>query len=127
MDISQLRANIDKIDGELTALFQKRMETAAEIAKYKQENSLPVFDRERERDILNAVTADVPDEIQGYTKTLYQTIFDLSRSYQKKLIKPQSSLSKKLEKAGTPIIFELSNEQGCANRIIRLEFKTIHK
>ena len=36
MDISQLRANIDKIDGELTALFQKRMETAAEIAKYKQ-------------------------------------------------------------------------------------------
>ena len=98
MEISQLRANIDKIDGELTSLFQKRMETAAEIAKYKQENSLPVFDRERERDILNAVTAGVPEELQGYTKTLYQTIFDLSRSYQKKLIKPQSSLSKKLEK-----------------------------
>lgn len=97
MDINELRASIDQIDGELTALFRKRMETAAQIAEYKQKNSLPVFNRERERDILNSVTESVPDELQGYTKTLYQTIFDLSRSYQKKLIKPQSALSKMIE------------------------------
>lgn len=97
MDINELRTSIDQIDGELTALFRKRMETAAQIAEYKQKNSLPVFNRERERDILNSVTESVPDELQGYTKTLYQTIFDLSRSYQKKLIKPQSALSKMIE------------------------------
>ena len=97
MDINELRASIDQIDGELTALFRKRMETAAQIAEYKQKNSLPVFNRERERDILNSVTESVPAELQGYTKTLYQTIFDLSRSYQKKLIKPQSALSKMIE------------------------------
>ncbi|MGN0542595.1 MAG: bifunctional chorismate mutase/prephenate dehydratase [Acutalibacteraceae bacterium] len=104
MDINELRASIDQIDGELTALFRKRMETAAQIAEYKQKNSLPVFNRERERDILNSVTESVPDELQGYTKTLYQTIFDLSRSYQKKLIKPQSALSKMIEEvtAQTP-------------------------
>ena len=104
MDINELRASIDQIDGELTALFRKRMETAAQIAEYKQKNSLPVFNRERERDILNSVTESVPAELQGYTKTLYQTIFDLSRSYQKKLIKPQSALSKMIEEvtAQTP-------------------------
>lgn len=94
MDIKNLRDEIDSIDKEMTALFQKRMETAAQIAKFKQENGLPVFNKEREREVLNSVTANVSPEIEGYTKTLYETIFNLSRSYQKKLIKPQSPVSK---------------------------------
>lgn len=94
MDIKDLRDEIDSIDKELTALFEKRMKTAAQIAKYKQENNLPVFNKERERAVLNSVTASVSPELEGYTKTLYETIFNLSRSYQKKLIRPQSSVSK---------------------------------
>ncbi len=97
MDIKDLRNEIDSIDAQLTELFSKRMETAAQIAKYKQENNLPVFNREREREVLNSVTANVPEEFEVYTKTLYQTIFDLSRSYQRRLIKPQSELSKMIE------------------------------
>ena len=94
MDIKELRSEIDRIDSELTALFKQRMEIAADVAKYKKENALPVFDRERERAVLNSVTEKMPEELQVYTKTLYQTIFDLSRSYQKKLICPESNLSK---------------------------------
>lgn len=97
MDLKELRNEIDRIDGELTKLFAERMETAAEIAKYKHENNLPVFHREREREVLNKVTSNVPEEFEVYTKTLYQTIFDLSRSYQKRLIKPQSKLSKMID------------------------------
>lgn len=104
MDIKDLRNEIDRIDGELTKLFRERMETAAEIAKYKKENNIPVFNKEREREVLNSVTAGMPDELQGHTKTLYETIFNLSRSYQKKIINPQSSLSKMIEEvtASTP-------------------------
>ena len=104
MNIDELRLEIDAIDKQLTALFEKRMETAAAIAKYKQENSLPVFNREREREVLNKVTDSVAPEFQGYTKTLYQTIFNLSRSYQKKLINPPSYLAKMLDEvtANTP-------------------------
>lgn len=94
MDIKDLRNEIDSIDRELTALFQKRMAVAAEVAKYKQERNLPVFNKEREREVLNSVTASVPAQLEGYTKTLYETIFNVSRSYQKKLIKPQSPVSK---------------------------------
>lgn len=94
MDIKELRNEIDRIDSELTALFKQRMEIAAGVAKYKKENALPVFDRERERAVLNSVTEKMPEELQVYTKTLYQTIFDLSRSYQKKLICPESGISK---------------------------------
>ncbi len=104
MDIKDLRNEIDSIDAQLTELFSKRMKTAAQIAKYKQENNLPVFNREREREVLNSVTANVPEEFEVYTKTLYQTVFDLSRSYQRRLIKPQSELSKMIEEvtAKTP-------------------------
>ncbi len=97
MDIKVLRDNIDRIDAELTKLFQERMETAAEIAEYKQENNLPIFNREREREVINKVTSSVPHELEGYTKTLYETLFNLSRSYQKKLIKPRSPVSKMIE------------------------------
>ncbi|MBR3818153.1 MAG: chorismate mutase [Clostridia bacterium] len=97
MEIKDLRDNIDRIDAELTKLFQERMETAAKIAEYKQENNLPVFNREREREVINKVTSSVPHELEGYTKTLYETLFNLSRSYQKKLIKPRSPVSKMIE------------------------------
>ncbi len=104
MDIKDLRNEIDRIDDELTKLFKERMETAAEIAKYKKENNMPVFNKERERNVLNSVTEDMPSELQGYTKTLYETIFNLSRSYQKRIITPKSSLSKMIEEvtASTP-------------------------
>ena len=36
MDIKDLRKNIDEIDGKLVELFQKRMETAKDIAEYKK-------------------------------------------------------------------------------------------
>ncbi|MBQ2846963.1 MAG: bifunctional chorismate mutase/prephenate dehydratase [Clostridia bacterium] len=104
MDIKELRNDIDRIDGELTKLFKERMEIAANIAKYKKENHLPVFNKEREREVLCSVTAGMPDELQGYTKTLYETIFNVSRSHQKRIINPQSSLSKLIEDvtASTP-------------------------
>lgn len=105
MDLLELRNRIDEIDGELTKLFEERMETAALVGKYKQENNVPVFNRQREREVLNNATANVSEELQSYTKTLYQTIFELSRSYQKRIIYPQSKFSKMLDEAtsGTPV------------------------
>ena len=105
MDINGLRQEIDSIDKQLTELFEKRMKTAAEIAAYKKENGLAVYDRERERKVFNKVTEMTSPEIQNYTKTLYQTIFDLSRSYQKKLMNPASELAKMLDEvtASTPL------------------------
>ncbi len=106
MDLKELRNDIDRIDAELVKLFQERMEISAKVGKYKQENNLPVFNKERERAVLNSVTASVAPELEGYTKTLYETIFNVSRSYQKKIIKPQSPVSKMIENvvSNTPCV-----------------------
>lgn len=99
MDLNELRNQIDGIDKELVRLFKERMEIAAEVGRYKQENGVPVFNRQREREIVNNVTENVPEELQSYTKTLYQTLFELSRSYQKRIIYPKSDFSKMIEDA----------------------------
>ena len=52
MDMTDYRERIDEIDRELTALFARRMEVAAQIAAYKRENGLPVLDERRERELL---------------------------------------------------------------------------
>lgn len=105
MDLNELRNKIDGIDKELVKLFKERMETAAEVGKFKQENGIPVFNRQREREIINNVTDSVPEELQSYAKTLYQTLFEMSRSYQKRIIYPQSDFSKMIEEAtaGEPL------------------------
>ncbi len=98
MDINELRNEIDSIDDELVRLFEKRMTTAASIAAYKKENGIPVSDKERERQVINKVTAKVSPEFSEHTRVLYQTIFDVSCSYQRSLNSKKSQLIEKIEK-----------------------------
>ncbi len=99
MNIDELRNEINAVDEQLVSLFEKRMKIAGEIATYKKENQLPVYDRGRERDILNRVTQGVSPEFEGYLRSMYITLFDLSRSYQKKLLSDKSKVAEKIEKA----------------------------
>lgn len=98
MNINELRKEIDSIDDELVRLFEKRMKTAASIAEYKKENGLPISDRTRERQVINKVTGKISPEFSNYTKVLYQTIFDVSCSYQRTLNVKQSGLVQQIEK-----------------------------
>ena len=84
MDITELRAEIDKIDEELVKLFCARMEISAKVADYKRERNLPIFVPAREREILQTMAEKAGPEMAGYTRSLYSTIFELSRSYQAK-------------------------------------------
>lgn len=99
MELKDLRQQINETDNEITALFTKRMEIAGEIAKYKAENDLPVFDKLREREVLNRLTENQSEEMAMYTKMLYTTLFDLSRSYQSRRVYKDSALVKKVRDA----------------------------
>jgi len=94
MDLKDLRNEIDKIDEELVNLFVRRMETAAQIAKYKKENNLPIFVPAREQEKLVDVSEKAGPEMADYTKTLYALLFELSRSYQSKLISASNEVTR---------------------------------
>ena len=50
--IDKSRKEIDTIDGEIAALLQKRWLLASDIAAYKEQNHLPIVDKQREEEIL---------------------------------------------------------------------------
>lgn len=84
MNLENIRVNIDNIDHELVQLFQMRMSLVAEVAKYKAANNIPVFNPERELEILNNL---IPEgELGPYTKDFLESIFGISKSYQSLLI-----------------------------------------
>ena len=80
--LQALRAEIDRIDTELVALFTARMRVSAEIAEYKRRTGMAVTDTARETALLDRVTALSPTGTSDYTRKLYQSILALSRDYQ---------------------------------------------
>lgn len=66
MELSDYREKIDSIDKELVKLFVERMDTAAEIARYKKEHGMKVLDSARERAKLNDIASMVPEELSEY-------------------------------------------------------------
>lgn len=99
MDIKELRKNIDTIDEKLVELIRERMDTAAKIGEYKRENKLPVYDPSRERELFDRVADMAGKEFGQYTRVLYSTITDVSRSYQRKLFGRTSGLAERMQAA----------------------------
>ena len=99
MDLQELRKNIDEIDRELVDLFIRRMNISAEVAEYKREVGMPVLDPARERALLERVSEMSGEEFERYTRTLYSTILDLSRSYQHKKLDKVSTTYSEIEYA----------------------------
>ena len=64
--ILELRAKLDHCDQELQKLFQQRMAIISQVASYKQEQGLPIYDQKREEEIL----ARYSEAEQEFFKTL---------------------------------------------------------
>ena len=107
MDLLELRHQIDDIDNQLVALFKARMQVAADVAEYKREKGMPVLDASRERALLSKIAELSGEEFEDYTRTLYSTILELSRSYQHKQLQHDSALYREITDAleNTPKLF----------------------
>jgi chorismate mutase/prephenate dehydratase len=86
-DLQELRRQIDEIDDVLVDLFQRRMDVSADIARYKHENSMPVYDPARERQKLEDLTRKAKDA--DYIAALYSLIFELSRAVKERILNPE--------------------------------------
>lgn len=82
MNLDELRKNIDETDDELLKLFEKRMGITHQVALYKIENGLEVFQSGREQAIIDKVRSKVPEGLENSVETLFTTIMDISKSKQ---------------------------------------------
>ncbi len=99
LDLNNLRSKIDSVDDEIVRLFQERMHISSEIAAYKKANQLPVRDVQRERDKIGDLICKSEEDFKSYTSVLYSLLFELSRSYQDKILYPSSDLERKISDA----------------------------
>ena len=82
-DLAQCRKEIDEIDRQMTALFEERMQIAADVAEYKRVSGKKVFDKQREDEKLATVEAMASNEYFGRgLRELFSQIMSLSRKYQ---------------------------------------------
>lgn len=108
MELEELRQQIDAVDKRLVEDIKERMNVAAEIGRYKREHGIPVMDSKREREVLHKIVEMADDPmLSSYYKVLYSLLFELSRSYQNKLINANDDAFKEIQEAidNTPKMF----------------------
>jgi len=86
MELKDYRAAIDGIDRELLALFLRRLSLCADIAAYKREHGLPVYDEAREKEKLAAVAAQSPAGYEAETAAFFEHVIALCRASEERLL-----------------------------------------
>ena len=77
------REKISEIDKKMAKLFEERMLVAEDVAAYKKENGLPIFDESREEALIQRNASFIKkDEIRKYFINFQRDVMSISRSYQ---------------------------------------------
>lgn len=98
MTLDEIRKRIDAIDEQLLPLFIQRMKCAQDVAKAKRKLDLPIFNEQRENEILDRVASGA-EEFAPEAKMLYTTLMALNRSRQHKLLNSGTDIRGKITDA----------------------------
>ena len=86
-DLAQAREKINIIDKEMAKLFAERMECAREIAEYKKERGLAIYDKAREDEVIKKNSEYVSDPtVREYYVNFLKSNMALSRDFQSRLM-----------------------------------------
>ncbi|HAT56469.1 MAG TPA: chorismate mutase [Veillonellaceae bacterium] len=61
MELEELRAAIRSADRDMTGLFEKRMSLVKQVAAYKIQHDMPIYDAEREEKNVQELSALIAD------------------------------------------------------------------
>lgn len=99
MDLKDIRVNIDAVDDQIAKLYAKRMELSKEVAIQKKFLGIPTQNVEREKDIINRVTRNMPSDIKLFGKQVFNTLFDTSKAYQYSVVDTPSRVKQDIRDA----------------------------
>ena len=90
MDIPDWRKKIDELDLRLAVLLNERAAAAVEIGRLKRNTSLPIYEPDREREVIaNVQRANTGPLGERDLGQIYERIMDVMRSIQKHEIVPE--------------------------------------
>ncbi|MEE3480389.1 MAG: prephenate dehydratase [Lachnospiraceae bacterium] len=86
-DLNDIRKDIDEVDAEILAAFEKRIELSDQVAEYKRSKGLPVYDVEREKEKIASLSAKVEgDFMKKGVRELFTDLMGLSKKKQYRLL-----------------------------------------
>ena len=85
-DLNEARIKLNEIDDKMKLLFIERMNIVRDIALYKKQNNLPIFDVKREEEMKERLSKDTGDLKEYYLGLLNEILIE-SKKYQEKIIK----------------------------------------
>ncbi len=84
MTIDDIRIEIDRLDNELLAIFNRRADMALKIGHLKKELGLPIYDPSREKLIFDKVAQRNPGPLDNNAiKRLFERVIDESRTLER--------------------------------------------
>lgn len=82
MTLAEIRPQIDAVNQEMLALFERRMALCREVALEKQRIGGEIFVPEREKAILDWVDETADPALREYDYAFFVELMRLSREYQ---------------------------------------------
>ena len=100
MSLADWRRRIDEIDCKLVKLLNERSKCALEIGKLKQQAKLPLYQPDREKEVLqNAEQNNTGPLTDAAIRRLFERIIDEARSAERLAMHPDGA--RKAEAEGT--------------------------
>ncbi|MBR3508229.1 MAG: prephenate dehydratase [Lachnospiraceae bacterium] len=86
-DLTELRGQLDEIDEQIVALYEKRMDVCKEVAGYKINTGKKVFDRQREQEKLAKVKSMTQNDFYARgAAELFELLMSVSRKLQYRML-----------------------------------------
>ena len=82
MNLEELRKSINELDKQIVSDFASRMELCKQVAMYKQEHGMQIFQTDREKEVIQHIRENAPEGLEGYSAVLFQNIMDISKYLQ---------------------------------------------
>ena len=96
MTLEEVRKKIDACDDKIASAYAERMELVKTVAEIKKQNGLATENTERERSVLNRVTAPFDDGMKLYVKQVFEKIFDTAKAFQTEYIHADSPVREQI-------------------------------
>ncbi len=85
--LSDARSRINEIDAKMAELFLERIEAVEDVAEYKKERGLAIFDANREKEVLARNLERIEDvQKQSYYVEFQKNVMNVFKQYQRKLV-----------------------------------------
>jgi chorismate mutase len=84
-ELDALRRAIDEVDQKILELVAERLRLVLAVGEYKRAQSMPVYDPERERSLLERIARAAPAPLDGDTaRRIFERLVDESRRLEQK-------------------------------------------